>query len=124
MEGGAPSAAAGFIFFLASSSFSNFSFCVVLEKQKMYFESKCYVRKMGRYVKYTAFVNSFFLFLLNKKKTTCTLFLLMGQIPLVESTGHKVHLLSHYQSLYVFYLYPDHLLSFLHFWLVMANPLL
>ena len=66
MEGGAPSAVAGFIFFLASSSFSNFSLCVILERQKMYFESKCYVRKMGRYVKYTTFVNSFFLFLLIK----------------------------------------------------------
>ena len=70
MEGGAPSVAAGFVFFLASSSFSNFSFCVVLERQKMYFESRCYVRKMGRYIKYTTFVNSFFMFLLIKNNNT------------------------------------------------------
>ena len=68
MEGGPLSAAAGFIVFLASSSFSNFPFCVVLQRQRMYFESKWYVHKMGRYVKCLTFVNSFFLFLLIKNK--------------------------------------------------------
>ena len=53
-------------FLLGIFFFFKFLLLCSSRKAKMYFESKCYVRKMGRYVKYTTFVNSFFLFLLIK----------------------------------------------------------
>ena len=53
-------------FLLGIFFFFKFLLLCSSRKAKMYFESKCYVCKMGRYIKYTTFVNSFFLFLLMK----------------------------------------------------------